>query len=369
MSKLRSACAVPVLVFWLSLLALAQEPSLQVTKGLHTEVYDYLTEIARADWTQRDARVAAIHIPAEVEQRQAFIRSKITELLGGFPSRTPLNAKVTGGFSRDGYRVETLVFESRPKFYVTADVYVPTSTQPPFPAVVGVAGHTQTSKAAAFYQHGWISLAKRGFLVIAFDPPGQGERIQYYDPELGRSRVGTATSEHTAVGLQCILTGSNVANYIVWDGMRAIDYLLTRNDVDPKRIAVAGNSGGGMQSAYLAALDTRLAAAAPSCFLTSSKSSGRISFRRTPSKTLSAFLRAAWTSRILRLRSRRVPSIFLRQLATSSRLPVPAPPMPKHAESITLWAIRNVSISLNITTRTGGLNRAGRRLTGGFRNG
>lgn len=271
MSKLRSACAVPVLVFWLSLLALAQEPSLQVTKGLHTEVYDYLTKIARADWTQRATRVAAIHIPAEVEQRQAFIRSKITELLGGFPSRTPLNAKVTGGFSRDGYRVETLVFESRPKFYVTADVYVPTSTQPPFPAVVGVAGHTQTSKAAAFYQHGWISLAKRGFLVIAFDPPGQGERIQYYDPELGRSRVGTATSEHTAVGLQCILTGSNVANYIVWDGMRAIDYLLTRNDVDPKRIAVAGNSGGGMQSAYLAALDTRLAAAAPSCFLTSSE--------------------------------------------------------------------------------------------------
>lgn len=271
MPKLRPACAVSLVVFWISLLAGAQEPPLQVTSGLHTEVYDYLTAIARADWSQRDARIAAIHTSAEVEQRQTFIRSKITELLGGFPARTPLNAKITGGFSRDGYRVETLVFESRPKFYVTADIYVPTSAKPPFPAVVGVAGHTQTSKAAAFYQHGWISLAKRGFVVIAFDPPGQGERIQYYDPELGRSRVGTATSEHTAVGLQCILTGGNIANYIVWDGMRAIDYLLTRSDVDPKRIAVAGNSGGGMQSAYLAALDPRLAAAAPSCFLTSSE--------------------------------------------------------------------------------------------------
>jgi len=96
MPKLRSACTVPVLVFWFSLCAGAQEPPLQVTSGLHREVYDYLTTIARADWSQRDASIAAIHTPAEVEQRQAFIRSKITELLGGFPARTPLNAKITG---------------------------------------------------------------------------------------------------------------------------------------------------------------------------------------------------------------------------------------------------------------------------------
>ncbi len=230
----------------------------------------YLSSIAKQAWTERNATIASIHTPAEVEQRQRFIRAKLLELLGGFPERTPLHARITGSFARDGYRVEKLIFESRPKFYVTADIYVPASGHAPYPAVLGVAGHSDASKAEPLYQRGWISLAKRGYIVLAFDPPGQGERSEYFDPELGRSRVGIGTPEHTNVGLQCILTGSSLAQYVVWDGIRAADYLLTRSDVDPKRLAVAGNSGGGMQSAYLAALEPRLAAAAPSCFLTSS---------------------------------------------------------------------------------------------------
>jgi cephalosporin-C deacetylase-like acetyl esterase len=254
--------ARPIVALCLLASAGAQEPS---------AVDRYLTSIARNDWTARDARIAAIRTPAEVEQRQAFVRSKIVELLGGFPERTPLNPRITGSFVRDGYRVEKLIFESRPKFFVTADVYVPSSGHPRYPAVLGVSGHSLTSKAEPVYQHGWISLAKRGFIVLAFDPPGQGERSLYYDPEHGRSRVALGTAQHTMAGLQCILTGSSLANYEVWDGIRAFDYLLTRTDVDPKRIAVAGNSGGGTQSAYLAALEPRLASAAPSCFLTSSE--------------------------------------------------------------------------------------------------
>jgi cephalosporin-C deacetylase-like acetyl esterase len=240
----------------------AQEPSIADR---------YLTAIARQTWTSRDATIASIRTPAEVEQRQQFVRAKLVELLGGFPERNPLNARITGSFARDGYRVEKLIFESRPKFYVTADVYVPTAGHAPYPAVLGVAGHSDASKADPVYQRGWIALAKRGYLVVAFDPPGQGERSQYFDPELGRSRVGIGTPEHSNAGLQCILAGSNLAQYVVWDGIRAVDYLLTRGDVDPKRLAVAGNSGGGMQAAYLAALEPRLAAAAPSCFLTTSE--------------------------------------------------------------------------------------------------
>ena len=254
--------ARPLVALCLLGCAAAQEPS---------AVDRYLTEIARKDWTGRDARIAALRTPAEVQRRQAFVRSKIVELLGGFPERTPLNPRITGSFVREGYRVEKLIFESRPKFFVTADVYVPSSGHARYPAVLGVAGHSLTSKAEPLYQRGWISLAKRGYLVLAFDPPGQGERSEYYDPALGRSRVAIGTAQHTMAGLQCILTGSSIANYEVWDGIRAFDYLLTRSDVDPKRIAVAGNSGGGTQSAYLAALEPRLAAAAPSCFLTSSE--------------------------------------------------------------------------------------------------
>jgi cephalosporin-C deacetylase-like acetyl esterase len=107
-------------------------------------------------------------------------------------------------------------------------------------------------------------------VVLAYDPPGQGERLEYLDKATNKSHLpGGGTGEHTMAGVQCLLTGTNVARYFVWDGIRAFDYLLTRPDVDGKRVAVAGNSGGGTQSSYLAAFEPRLAAAAPSCYLTS----------------------------------------------------------------------------------------------------
>ena len=162
------------------------------------------------------------------------------EAIGGFPEKTPLNAKITGGFQRDGYRVENLVFESQPGFYVTANVYVPAG-QGPFPAVVGVAGHSATGKAIATYQMAWIGMVKRGFLVIAFDPAGQGERSEYFEPTFGKSVVGIGVAEHNMAGTQTLLTGMGYARYEIWDGIRSFDDLLTRKDVDPKRIAVSGN--------------------------------------------------------------------------------------------------------------------------------
>lgn len=197
------------------------------------------------------------------------IRSKMAEMIGGLPeARGPLNAKVTGGFVRPGYRVENVVFDSLPGFRVTANLYIPTTGAGPFPAVLGVAGHSNNGKASATYQHAWISLARRGYVVLAYDPPGQGERLEYYDPELGRGRVAVGTGEHIQAGLQCLLTGTAIARYFIWDGVRAFDYLTTRKEVDPKRIAVAGNSGGGTQAALLAPFEPRLAAVVSSCYMT-----------------------------------------------------------------------------------------------------
>lgn len=228
----------------------------------------HLTAIARRCWEARAAAVSRINTPEQVAERQAYIRSKMLEALGGFPEKTPLNARITGVLERDGYRVEKLIYESLPRYYVTANVYVPASGKPPFPAVLGTAGHSITGKAAPAYQSVWISLAKRGILVLAYDPPGQGERYEYLDPDLGRPRFGP-TVEHTMAGIQCLLTGTNFARYEIWDGVRAVDYLLSRPDVDPKRIGVTGNSGGGTQTAYLQVAEPRLAVAAPSCYLTS----------------------------------------------------------------------------------------------------
>ncbi|MGH9720932.1 MAG: alpha/beta hydrolase family protein [Bryobacteraceae bacterium] len=240
------------------------------TTGLPGMVDRYLTQIAMEQLEARRARVAQIRTPAAVAERQAYIRRTLIEEIGGFPEKTALNARITGKLDRDGYTVEKLIFESQPRYYVTASVFVPKEGKGPFPAVLGAAGHSLDGKAATLYQHAWIALAKRGFVVLAYDPPGQGERLEYFDPATGKSRLpGGGTGEHSMAGLQCLLTGTNVARWFIWDGIRAFDYLLTRSDVDPQRIAVAGNSGGGTQSAYLAAFEPRLAAAAPSCYITS----------------------------------------------------------------------------------------------------
>ena len=245
----------------------AQE-GLEVTGGLAGMVDRYLTEIASKYWEERAARVAGIRTPAEVRARQEYIRKKVLGALGGFPEKTPLNARVTGTLERDGYRVEKVIYESQPRYYVTANLYVPTKGKPPYPAMLGTAGHSANGKAMEGYQRVWISLARRGFVVLAYDPPGQGERYEYFDIEKGKPRFGS-TTEHTMAGLQCLLTGTNFARWELWDGIRGYDYLLTRKEVDPRRIGVAGNSGGGTQTAYLQVVEPRLAAAAPACYITS----------------------------------------------------------------------------------------------------
>jgi cephalosporin-C deacetylase-like acetyl esterase len=261
---MRAACVL------IACAALHAQSPLDVTNGLAGMVDRYLTGLATQQLQARAARIAGIHTAAEVEARQAYIHEKMLEEIGGFPGRSELEPRITGVLDRGDYKIEKLVFQSQPHYYVTANVFVPANGKAPYPAVLGTAGHSADGKAMELYQRVWVALAKRGFLVLAYDPPGQGERLEYLDLATGASRLpGGGTREHTMAGLQCILTGTNVARYFIWDGIRAFDYLLTRPDVDPKRIAVTGNSGGGTQSSYLAAFEPRLAAAAPSCYLTS----------------------------------------------------------------------------------------------------
>ena len=112
---------------------------------------------------------------------------------------------------------------------------------------------------------------KKGFIVLTYDPIGQGERLQYFDLEKGESRVGGSTKEHSYVGAQCFIAGNSIARHMIWDGIRGIDYLLTREEVDPKRIGLTGLSGGGTLTSYIAAFDARVHAAAPQCYITSFK--------------------------------------------------------------------------------------------------
>jgi cephalosporin-C deacetylase-like acetyl esterase len=244
----------------------ASSQSLTVDNNLGQMVRKYLDQRAYHQIAERQNEIAAIQNKGAVQKRQVYIRKTILKEIGGFPDRTPLHAKITGTVDRPDYTIEKLVYQSLPHFYVTADVYVPKNAHKPYPAVLGVAGHSPDGKEFSNYQTVWISLVKRGFLVLAIDPLGQGERIQHLDPKTHRSflRPG-GTMDHMTDGLQALLTGTDIARYFIWDGIRGIDYLRSRPDVDKSRIATAGNSGGGTQSAYIAAMDQRVAVAVISC--------------------------------------------------------------------------------------------------------
>ena len=131
-----------------------------------------------------------------------------------------------------------------------------------------VCGHTVDGFKSEAYQKVILNLAAKGFAVLAIDPAGQGERYQYFEPELGKSRLGGTTREHSYAGLQMLLIGRTMAASRLWDGIRAVDYLVERQDVDPERIGVQGRSGGGTMSSYLGAMEPRIAASAPECYLT-----------------------------------------------------------------------------------------------------
>jgi dienelactone hydrolase len=225
-----------------------------------------LLQEARAAFEQRRKAIAAIKTPEDIALRQKELREFFLRSLGDFPPQSPLNPQIAGTFKRDGYRVERVIFESRPNHHVTANLYLPDG-KPPFPGVLLPCGHSDNGKAAEAYQRACILLARNGMAVLCYDPIGQGERFQLLD-STGKPVI-RGTTEHTMAGIGALLVGRQEASYRVWDGIRALDYLASRPEVDPKRLGCTGNSGGGTMTAYLMALDDRIAVAAPSCYITS----------------------------------------------------------------------------------------------------
>ena len=176
---------------------------------------------------------------------------------------TPLNPRITGAVERDAYRIEKVIFESRPNFLVTGNLYVPKGRDFPLPAVVGTCGHSNNGKAYTQYQSFAQGLARQGYVVLIFDPIGQGERLQYPNKKL-QSRIGVGVREHLYGGNQQFLVGEFFGAWRAWDGVRALDYLLTRKEVDPKHIGVTGCSGGGTMTTWLCGVERRWTMAAPS---------------------------------------------------------------------------------------------------------
>jgi dienelactone hydrolase len=239
----------------------------QTDGGSTTPLLRELNAMAQQQLDRRAATIAAIEDASAAARRQAEVRQTVLTLIGGLPDFDgPLNASVTRTTKRDGFSIDHVLFESLPGYYVTANLYRP--DQPGrHPAVLMSMGHWESGKAAG--QLISSNLARKGFVVFAYDPVGQGERQQAYDARIGRSLVGGATEQHFTNGAAAILMGHSVARYFIHDGMRAIDYLVSRPEVDPERIGATGCSGGGTQTTYIAALDERVKVAAVACYMNS----------------------------------------------------------------------------------------------------
>jgi cephalosporin-C deacetylase-like acetyl esterase len=222
---------------------------------------DYLRDLAARAYEVRNREIAKLTSAEAIRARQQWVRETFWKLAGGMPRRTALNTRTVGGFERAGYRLEKLVYESVPNFHIAANLYIPTAAQPPFPGVLFQMGHTRNGKAGDNYQRCCQGLAKLGYLVLGFDPMGQGERVYYPDGSGQRSRLASPDSEHTMPGKQMLLNGDTATRTQVWDAVRSLDVLASHPLVDARRLASTGQSGGGTLTMLLAAVDDRLAAA------------------------------------------------------------------------------------------------------------
>jgi len=193
---------------------------------------------------------------AEWQKQRAALRQRLEEAWGGFPAAPcPLDPRIVGTLEREGYRVEKVLLQTRPGIRMTANAYVPAKPGK-LPAVLVVHGHWRGAKQDPVVQSRSIGLAKLGFFVLTVDAFGAGER------GLGKA-LGEYHGEMVAATLWPV--GLPLSGLQVYENMRAVDYLLTRPEVDAARLGVTGASGGGNQTMYAGAWDERFAAAVPVC--------------------------------------------------------------------------------------------------------
>jgi dienelactone hydrolase len=257
------------LALWVGLSSFAQakhEPVFKPDEQPRKMLYTYLQGECGRAFEGRRKDVAELRTADDLKKRQDQLRASFIEALGGLPKKTPLNARVAGTVQGDGFRVDKVIYESRPDHHVTGVLYIPEG-KGPFPGILVPCGHSDKGKAEEVYQRVCLLFVKNGFVVLCYDPIGQGERMQLLGGD-GMPVIKGNTTEHTMAGIGALLVGGSCASFRIWDGIRSIDYLASRPEVDPKRLGCTGNSGGGTMTAYLMALDDRIACAAPSCYVT-----------------------------------------------------------------------------------------------------
>ncbi len=225
----------------------------------------YLDRIQSKYGWQHDVNLAGVKTLEDFEVFRTRLLKAYRETLGPMPEeKTPLHPEITGIIEREKFRIEKIVCQSRPNFYVTANLFVPKNRPAPMPGVLIPCGHTANGKAVETYQSAAQFLALRGYVALCFDPVGQGERLQYLeDPKTGESLSLAPTSEHMKCGNICLLTGLHLMAIRIWDAIRMLDYLESRAEIDAERLGITGNSGGGTVTLWYTPLEPRIKVAVP----------------------------------------------------------------------------------------------------------
>ena len=225
----------------------------------------YLNEVRRI-YAERKARLEKIKTKKEAEAYVLDVREKIKKAFNLPTEKCPLDPIVTGEHKLPGLTVRNVVYYSRPEYPVTGLLFVPEKAGK-MPGVLFVCGHSENGKADGTYQRCAITLASQGFVVLMIDPVNQGERHQF-SAALVKKYAMHCCNAHNMQGKQLHLDGEYFGAWRAWDAIRGIDYLLTLPEVDPCRIGLTGNSGGGTMTTFVNALEDRLTMAAPSCYIT-----------------------------------------------------------------------------------------------------
>ena len=255
-------------------------------------LWDFVREYLRLLDERRSGQLAQLASAEEFADLRGKVRAELVRMWGEFPERTPLNPRLIGTIEAGDHKIERIVFESRPGFHVTANLYRPQSPGANTPAIIFPCGHGSAGKASETYQLFSALMARHGIAVLTWDPLSQGERHQFVDAATGRTRYRPGTGEHRILGDRCYLVGENLMQYRAWDCIRALDYLESRQEFDVERIGIAGQSGGGMVSLQFAGFDDRLKAAFISCAVASFRTKTEALLMADPEQVLYGTLRA-----------------------------------------------------------------------------
>lgn len=227
-------------------------------------IQEYYVDQFRDGLEIRRQEIASLQSPADVASYITKIQRKLSVAYKLKIPKTSLKPRIVSTLKHDSFTVQNIIVDSRPGYPVSLNLYIPADIKKRTPAILQCCGHMPEGKAYSKYVKAAISLCLKGCIVLVPDPIGQGERSHYRGCDNSIANV----HEHCLHNKRLLAVGDSFANWRIHDIRRCIDYLWFHDNVDRKRIGIMGNSGGGTMATIVNALDKRIAAAAPNCYVT-----------------------------------------------------------------------------------------------------